>query len=165
MSASTTQYNRAKTWQIGLFTLNNVATNTALFLMGYYAYFSQNILGLAAVVVGGIATAMRVFDGVTDGLLEYVDILLAQNVGSKAFCLQELLKKGYDRDKALMVGDAPGDLDAAKQNGVFYFPILVRCEVTSWTKFRDVAVDKLVRGEYGGVYQQAKIDEFWSNLR
>ncbi|MGN0978186.1 MAG: MFS transporter [Faecousia sp.] len=65
-------YNRAKVWQIGLFTLNNAATNTALFLMGYYAYFTQNILGLAAVVVGGIATAMRVFDGITDPLIGYM---------------------------------------------------------------------------------------------
>lgn len=62
-------YNRAKVWQIALFTLNNAATNTALFLMGYYAYYSQNILGLAAIVVGGIATAMRVFDGITDPMI------------------------------------------------------------------------------------------------
>ena len=48
------------------------------------------------------------------GLLDHVDILLAQNVGSKAFCIAELLKKGYDRDKVLMTGDAPGDLDAAR---------------------------------------------------
>lgn len=67
-----TTYNRARVWQIALFTLNNAATNTALFLMGYYAYFSQNILGLAAVVVGGIATAMRVFDGITDPLIGYM---------------------------------------------------------------------------------------------
>lgn len=65
-------YNRAKTWQIALFTLNNTATNTALFLMGYYAYFSQNILGLAAVMVGGIATAMRVFDGITDPAIGFM---------------------------------------------------------------------------------------------
>ncbi len=66
-------YHRSKTWQIALFTSNNTATNTALFLMGYYAYFSQNILGLAAVLVGGIATAMRVFDGVTD---PFIGVLL-----------------------------------------------------------------------------------------
>ena len=28
-------------------------------------------------------------------LLEHVDILLAQDAGSKAFCIQELVKKGY----------------------------------------------------------------------
>lgn len=66
------QYNRAKTWQIGLFTLNNTATNTALFMMGYYAYFTQNVLGLMAVVVGGIATAMRIFDGITDPIIGFI---------------------------------------------------------------------------------------------
>ena len=65
-------YSSAKTWQIALFTMNNAATNTALFLMGYYAYFSQNILGLTAVIVGGIATAMRVFDGITDPFIGVV---------------------------------------------------------------------------------------------
>lgn len=65
-------YNRAKTWQIAFFALNNTATNTALFLMGYYAYFSQNILGLAAVIVGAIATIMRIFDGITDPLIGFL---------------------------------------------------------------------------------------------
>lgn len=35
-------------------------------MMGYYMFFTQNILGLSAVVVGLIATVMRVFDGITD---------------------------------------------------------------------------------------------------
>ena len=99
------------------------------------------------------------------GLLEHVDILLAQNVGSKAFCIAELLKKGYDQDKVLMTGDAPGDLDAAKSNGVFYYPILVRHEGESWAEFREAAVDKLTDGTYGGAYQQEKLDAFLDNLK
>lgn len=98
------------------------------------------------------------------GLLEHVDILLAQNVGSKAFCIAELLKKGYDKDKVLMTGDAPGDLDAAKENGVFYYPILVRHEGDSWREFRETAVDQLAGGSYGGAYQQEKLDAFLNNL-
>lgn len=93
-----------------------------------------------------------------------MDILLAQNIGSKAFCIAELLKKGYDQDKVLMTGDAPGDLDAAKVNGVFYYPILVRHEEESWKTFREVAVDKLISGGYAGTYQQEKIDAFTQNL-
>lgn len=98
------------------------------------------------------------------GLLEHVDILLAQNVGSKAFCIAELLKKGYETDKALMTGDAPGDLEAARANGVFYYPILVRHEGASWREFRETAVDKLTAGSYGGAYQQEKLDAFLDNL-
>ena len=99
------------------------------------------------------------------GLLDHVDILLAQNVGSKAFCIQELLKKGYDKDKVLMTGDAPGDLDAAKSNGVLYYPILVRHEKESWTEFRETAVGKLTSGNYSGTYQQEKIEAFLGNLK
>ena len=66
-----TNYNRAKIWQIGLFVLNNTATNIAMVLIGYYAFFTQNILGLSAVVVGFIATSMRIFDGITDPIVGF----------------------------------------------------------------------------------------------
>jgi len=99
------------------------------------------------------------------GLLDYVDIILAQDVGSKAFCIQELLKKGYGKEKALMVGDAPGDNDAAKKNGVYYYPILVRHEKESWNEFVEQVVEKLVDGSYGGAYQEQKETEFLNNLK
>jgi len=99
------------------------------------------------------------------GLLDHVDIILAQDVGSKAFCIQELLKKGYDKEKTLMVGDAPGDSDAAKTNGVYYYPILVRHEKESWNEFVELAVSKLVDDSYGGAYQEQKETEFLNNLQ
>ncbi len=99
------------------------------------------------------------------GLLDYVDIIMAQNVGSKAFCINEMLKKGYEKDKVLMTGDAPGDFDAAKKNGVFYYPILVRHEKESWDEFVETAVSKLVNGEYKGDYQNQKIEQFLDNLK
>lgn len=99
------------------------------------------------------------------GLLDHVDIIMAQNVGSKAFCIQELLKKGYDKEKVFMAGDAVGDYEAAKKNGVYYYPILVRHEKESWTEFRETAVSKLVDGNFGGAYQQEKLDAFMNNLK
>lgn len=99
------------------------------------------------------------------GLLEHVDIVMAQNVGSKAFCIQELLKKGYDTDKAMMTGDALGDYQAAQKNGVYYYPILVRKEKQSWEEFKATAVDKLIEGTFGGVYQEKKVREFEDNLK
>lgn len=97
-------------------------------------------------------------------LLEHVDIILAQDVGSKAYCIQELLKKGYDKKHVLMVGDAPGDKDAAKKNDVYYYPILVRHEKDSWEEFVDTAVAKLIDGSYGGAYQEEKEAQFLENL-
>lgn len=64
-------YDKAKLWQIGCFSMNNVATNCANFLMAYYAYYTQNVLGLAAVIVGMIATCTRIFDGITDPIVGF----------------------------------------------------------------------------------------------
>lgn len=99
------------------------------------------------------------------GLLPHTDIVLAQDAGSKAFCIGELLKAGYDTEHVLMCGDAPGDLDAAKKNGVFYYPILVRHEKESWEEFQSEAVGRLLDGSYKGVYQGNKIEAFLDNLK
>lgn len=98
------------------------------------------------------------------GLLEHTDIVLAQNAGSKAFCIGELLKKGYVPENVLMCGDAPGDLKAAQVNGVYYYPILVRSEKESWAEFMAEGFDRLLSGSYGGAYQQKKTGEFLNNL-
>ncbi|MGN0297874.1 MAG: HAD family hydrolase [Lachnospiraceae bacterium] len=98
------------------------------------------------------------------GLMDSVDIMLAQNVGSKAYCIGEMAKKGYDKAKILMVGDAPGDRDAASKNGVLYYPILVRKETQSWEKFTNEALDLFLNNAYAGEYQAAQIRAFEENL-
>ncbi|MBQ6798071.1 MAG: HAD hydrolase-like protein, partial [Oscillospiraceae bacterium] len=62
------------------------------------------------------------------GLLEHTDIVLAQDIGSKAACIAAMMRFGYAPDHVLMIGDAPGDCDAAEKNGVLYYPILVNHE-------------------------------------
>ncbi|MDO5145404.1 MAG: HAD hydrolase-like protein [Eubacteriales bacterium] len=98
------------------------------------------------------------------GLLEYTDIVLAQDAGTKAHCIGELVKKGYGKEKILMAGDALGDQKAAKSNGVFYYPILVNHEKESWEEFKDAAVPRLLNGTYAGEYQEKKNEEFVKNL-
>lgn len=97
-------------------------------------------------------------------LVEHVDVILAQDVGSKAFCIQELLKKGYDKNNVLMVGDAPGDRDAAEKNDVSYYPILVKHEKESWAEFENIAIGRLIAGSYAGDYEQVKVNQFFENL-
>ena len=97
------------------------------------------------------------------GLLEHTDIVLAQDVGSKAACIKEMLKFGYDVDKVVMVGDAPGDCDAAEKNGVHYYPILVNHEKESWDEAIAVGFGKLQEGCYAE-YGAEKKKEFLRNL-
>ena len=97
------------------------------------------------------------------GLLEHTDIVLAQDVGSKAACIKEMLKFGYDLDKVVMIGDAPGDCDAAEKNGVHYYPILVNHEKESWDEAVAVAFGKLQSGVYAE-YGAARKQDFLRNL-
>lgn len=97
------------------------------------------------------------------GLLEHTDIVLAQDVGSKAACIAAMLRFGYDPKRVLMVGDAPGDSDAAEKNGVYYYPILVNHEKESWDEAIAVAFGKLQSGDYAA-YGAQKKQEFLHNL-
>jgi len=97
------------------------------------------------------------------GLLEHTDIVLAQDIGSKAACIAEMLKFGYELDKVVMIGDAPGDCDAAEKNGVWYFPILVNHEKASWDEAISTAYGKLQSGEYAE-YEIQKKKNFLANL-
>ena len=97
------------------------------------------------------------------GLLQHTDIVLAQDIGSKAACIKEMLKFGYDPTKVIMVGDAPGDCDAAEKNGVHYYPILVNHEKESWDEAIAVAFGKLQSGEYAS-YGAGKKQDFLRNL-
>ena len=63
------QYNSAKFWQIGFFSLNNAAANLYLALMGYISYYANSIAGFRVVLISGILTALNVFDAVTDPIV------------------------------------------------------------------------------------------------
>ena len=97
------------------------------------------------------------------GLLNHTDIVLAQDVGSKAACIAAMLKFGYDLDKVVMIGDAPGDCDAAEKNNVHYYPILVNHEKESWDEAIAVAYGKLQSGEYAEYGAEMK-KKFLENL-
>lgn len=91
-------------------------------------------------------------------------VLLCQEAGSKAYCIGEMVKKGYDTTKILMVGDAPGDRDAAIKNNVWYYPILVGKEGYSWERLLNEAFPKLLDGSFDEAYQAQLIKEFETNL-
>lgn len=93
------------------------------------------------------------------GIAESMDLLMGQDAGSKAYCLQELSKKGYGKDRILMCGDALGDLDAAKKAGTLFYPILVGREAESWKRLVSEAFPKFLMGAYAGAYEEGLIAE------
>lgn len=57
---------RAKTWEIGLYALNNTSTNLYLYSFMAISYFLTGFVGVTVVVAGSITTLLRMWDGVTD---------------------------------------------------------------------------------------------------
>lgn len=61
--------NKTKLWHIGLFALNNTATNSYLVLMNMVSYLTFGVAGLVMSILLNIATAMRIFDAITDPII------------------------------------------------------------------------------------------------
>ena len=97
-------------------------------------------------------------------IAKHVKMICGQEMGKKAEHLQYGAGGKYDPEKILMVGDAPGDLKAAKSNNALFYPINPGDEAASWQRFSEEAVDKFLNGEYAGQYEQALIDDFLNRL-
>ena len=99
------------------------------------------------------------------GLDQYVKVIAGQEMGSKAQHIRYAAKGKYvDDQHILLIGDAPGDRDAAAHEGVLYFPIIAGAEKQSWLRFTDEALPRFLEGTYAGDYQQQLIEEFDSHL-
>ena len=66
----------------------------------------------------------------------------------------------YEADHVLMIGDAPGDMKAAKANNALFYPINPGDEPASWKQFHDEGFDKFIDGEYAGAYEEKLIAKF-----
>ena len=88
-----------------------------------------------------------------------------QNKGNKAHIISESLKQGYKKENTIMLGDALGDLNAATKNGVWFFPIVPGKEETSWVRFYNEALVKLLNNQFDQNYQDQLIKEFNEELK
>ena len=93
-------------------------------------------------------------------IAQYAEIIAGQEMGNKAQHLEYATKGRYEKDHVLMIGDAPGDMEAAKANGALFYPINPGEEIESWKRFYDEAFDKFLNDEYTGEYEEKVISEF-----
>lgn len=134
--------------------------------------FPMVLEGLAAlhpnadIAIVSSANGKAVFEEWTrHGLAPYVELMCGQEAGSKAYCIGEVKALGdYPADRVLMVGDAPGDLAAAKENGVLFYPIIAGHEGESWETLVKVAMEKFLSGTFSGDYQDSLVDSFDRSL-
>ncbi len=113
-----------------------------------------------ALVVSQTPTEALVREWSENDIQQYVHIICGQEYGTKTEHLKYAAKGKYPDNKILMIGDAPGDMKAAKANGVLFYPINPGKEVESWARFYNEALDKFFNLEFEGAYEQALIEEF-----
>ncbi len=94
------------------------------------------------------------------GLAQYMSVIAGQEMGTKLQHLQYAAKGKYPDDHILLIGDAPGDREAAKSAGVLFYPINPGGEERSWKRFYDEAFDRFLNGTYAGEYEARLIAEF-----
>jgi len=93
-------------------------------------------------------------------IAKYVEAIAGQEMGTKTQHLEYATKGRYEKNHVLMVGDAPGDMKAAKANNALFYPINPGDEIHSWKRFHEEAFDKFIKGEYAGDYEEKVIAEF-----
>lgn len=93
-------------------------------------------------------------------IARYVEVIAGQEMGKKAQHLEYATKGRYEKGHVIMIGDAPGDMKAAKANDALFYPINPGDEVKSWKRFHDEGFDKFINGEYAGEYEEKVIAEF-----
>jgi phosphoglycolate phosphatase-like HAD superfamily hydrolase len=98
------------------------------------------------------------------GLDRFVRFMAGPEFGSKAQSLRAAGSGRYPPGRLLMVGDAPGDLQAARAVGAHFFPIVPGQEAQSWRRLRDEAFDLFIAGAYDEHYQSERIAEFEAAL-
>jgi len=67
-------------------------------------------------------------------IAKYVKVIAGQEMGTKKESIGYAKTNRYEDDHILMIGDAPGDLKAARANNAFFYPINPGDEDTSWKK-------------------------------
>jgi len=93
-------------------------------------------------------------------IAQYAAVIAGQEMGKKAEHLALATKGKYAADHVLMIGDAPGDMKAARANNALFYPINPGHEDASWQRFHDEALDHFLSGGYAGDYEAALIAEF-----
>jgi phosphoglycolate phosphatase-like HAD superfamily hydrolase len=93
-------------------------------------------------------------------IARYVRVIAGQEMGTKSEHIALAAKGRYAPDHILVIGDALGDLEAARDNEALFFPINPGHEEESWQQFYEEGLHRFLAEEYAGDYEARLIAEF-----
>ena len=95
---------------------------------------------------------------------KYLKAIAGQEHGTKSEHISLSAKGKYPDNKILMIGDAPGDLQAARNNGILFYPIIPDNEDKSWQRFLNEGLEKFKAGTFKGHYEEVLLKDFSKSL-
>lgn len=98
------------------------------------------------------------------GLAKYMKVIASQEMGTKKEHIAYAKAGRYANHKIIMIGDAPGDLEAAKANEILFYPINPGHEEESWKRFIEESLNMFLQDQYAGEYEEKLITEFKAYL-
>lgn len=113
-----------------------------------------------AVVVSATPTEALLKEWDEQKIDKYVRAIAGQELGTKKQHLKLAAGGKYASNRVLMIGDALGDLEAARASNALFFPINPGHEEESWERFYKEAFERFLAGEFAGAYQATLIAEF-----
>ena len=93
-------------------------------------------------------------------IAQYVEVIAGQEMGKKQLHLALAAGGKYAPNHVLMIGDAPGDMKAARANSMPFFPVNPGHEEQSWEQFFNEASDRFHEGTYDEAYEKGLVDYF-----
>ena len=93
-------------------------------------------------------------------IARHARVIAGQEMGTKQQHLALAARGKYPAGHILMIGDAPGDMEAARANGALFFPINPGFEDASWKRYYYEGFQRFLAGTYAGEYEAALIAEF-----
>jgi len=91
---------------------------------------------------------------------DLVSVIAGQELGTKTEHIAVAAADRYKPQNILMVGDAPGDMKAARANYALFYPVNPGHEEQSWERFYREAYDRFLAGEYTRDYEERLVEEF-----
>lgn len=131
----------------------------------YVREFLEQASGRAdMIVVSATPGEALAREWVEHDLARYMAAIAGQEMGKKADHMRLAAAGKYPPEKILMIGDAQGDMDAARANHALFYPIMPGDEDRSWKRLCYEALDVFFSGKYQGAYENRLVEEFVAAL-
>lgn len=106
-----------------------------------------------AVISSAAEKSLRT-DWQKENLLDHVTVLYGLESGSKSAQLKAAAGTRFDGAHILMIGDAAGDLEAARSVGAWFYPIIPGQEEHCWGQLLEHYLELFLAGQFASVQDE-----------